>query len=77
MLNIKKQTNFMNGPKYVQFSLFHKEKQKIDKFNHNLSYQVPDRVLLERMMISLNNSIILSFLKSDKEEKMYILSKII
>ena len=75
MLNIKKQTNFMNGPKYVQFSLFYQEKQKIDKFNHNLSYQVADRVLLERMMISLNNSIILSFLNSDKDEKMYILSK--
>ena len=76
ILNLKKRTNLMNVQNYLQFSLFYHEKQKIDRINHNLSFQTPSRVLSERIMITLNNSNILTFLKSQKEEKMYIISKV-
>jgi len=76
VLNLKKNTKILNGPKYAQFSLFYHEKLKVDKLNHNVSYQIPNKVYHERMILSLNNTNIVTFLKSQKEDKIYAISNI-
>ena len=76
VLNIKKKTNLLSGPKYAQFSLFYHEKLKLDKLNHNLSYQTPNKIQHDRIIVSLNNNNIVTFIKSQKEDKIYTISKI-
>lgn len=62
--------------KYMQFVFFYKEKRKLDKINNNISGQNISGLFTDNLMISFNQSHILSFVRTEiqPEEKINIIS---
>lgn len=74
VLNLQKENS---KQKFVDSLLYYKEKQKIDKLNHNLVVKTPTQLQKQKIIVSLNKSSIITFLTSKTESKFYTISKYI